>query len=376
MEVVFSTNICNRTHQFIETDPLFMGKRMLICKGLCQLIDSDFIPRVSATCKQGHMSIKVEFNNSFSGAVHARDFRTPACMSHGDGSKVVTFDINLVAQPGSADYCGLLVNNKTEERSIPIAVRIHKTLELADDKFYVITCGKASFKNAKNETSLVTLKLLDDNRKVSQAVFSKVYTLKAEISRPDGMHGFRVKNCIVFNKSNTSAPLIDENGCPYDKKIISPFTYHDTKGYATAQIEMFRFKEGSDVHFQCDIGLCRGACPDPSCNGISRPLPTEEGVLVAATSVFVLDPGQAPLVSELCDDVGGIRPSWLLWLCITLGVLFLIMLIINIFLCSAMTCACASTEVIEKEPSIIEDYDPYRSWHGSQYGSSLVSGTR
>jgi hypothetical protein len=25
--------------------------------------------------------------------------------------------------------------------------------------------------------------------------------------------------------------------------------------------------------------------------------------------------------------------------------------------------------VIEKEPSIIEEYDPYRSWHGSQYGS-------
>lgn len=38
-----------------------------------------------------------------------------------------------------------------------------------------------------------------------------------------------------------------------------------------------------------------------------------------------------------------------------------------------MSCSCARTEVIEKEPSIIEDYDPYRSWHGSQYGSRLVS---
>lgn len=26
-------------------------------------------------------------------------------------------------------------------------------------------------------------------------------------------------------------------------------------------------------------------------------------------------------------------------------------------------------KIIEKEPSIIEEYDPYRSWHGSQYGS-------
>ncbi|XP_044754911.1 uncharacterized protein LOC123313883 isoform X1 [Coccinella septempunctata] len=340
-------------------------------KGYCELIDSDFIPQVSATCKQEHMSIRVAFNGSFNGAVHARDFRTPACMSHGDGGKLVTLDINLAAQQGSPDYCGLLVNNRTDERSVPIAVRIHKTLELADDKFYVITCGKASFKNAKNETSSVSLKILDGTRKVAQTVYSKSYTLRAEISRPDGIHGFRVKNCIVFNKFNTSAPLIDENGCPADKEVISQFAYNDNKGYATAEIKsMFRFSEGSDVHFQCDIGLCRGACPDPSCNGAkSKPLPTDEGVFMASTSVFVIDPGQAPLVSELCDDVGGVRPSWLLWLCITLGVLFLIMLIINIFLCSAMTCACTSTEIIDKEPSIIEDYDPYRSWHGSQYGS-------
>lgn len=65
----------------------------------------------------------------------------------------------------------------------------------------------------------------------------------------------------------------------------------------------------------------------------------------------------------------GYHPLWLLYLCIAFGILFLIMLIINVFLCSAMTCSCSKTEVIEKEPSIIEEYDPYRSWHGSQYGS-------
>ncbi|RZC32491.1 hypothetical protein BDFB_002651 [Asbolus verrucosus] len=57
------------------------------------------------------MKIKVAFNNSFSGAVHARDFRTGSCMVHGDGGKVVTLDINLLAQQGTSDYCGLLVNN-------------------------------------------------------------------------------------------------------------------------------------------------------------------------------------------------------------------------------------------------------------------------
>jgi len=74
------------------------------------------------------------------------------------------------------------------------------------------------------------------------------------------------------------------------------------------------------------------------------------------------------VVQTLYDD-SGVHPLWLLWLAVALGILFLIMLIINIFLCSAMTCSCTRTDIIEKEPSIIEDYDPYRSWHGSQYGS-------
>lgn len=72
------------------------------------------------------------------------------------------------------------------------------------------------------------------------------------------------------------------------------------------------------------------------------------------------------VIAATCE---GIHPPWLLWLCIALGVLFLIMLLMNIFLCTAMSCSCARTEIIEKEPSIIEEYDPYRSWHGSQYGS-------
>ncbi|KRT85417.1 hypothetical protein AMK59_2129, partial [Oryctes borbonicus] len=261
---------------------------------------------------------------------------------------------------------------KTEERSVPIAVRIHKTLELADDKFYVITCGKAGFKNSKNETSLVSLRLLEGTRKVTQAVYSRKYNLHVELSKPDGTYGFRVKSCFAFNKLNNREALIDETGCPVNSGVITPFTYDDKKGQADAQLKMFRFPENSEVHFQCDVGLCKDTCPEPTCDSDgsqSKPLVTNEGVLLAATSVFVLDPSEAPLVQELYEDDGTIRPSWLLWLCIALGVLFLIMLIINIFLCSAMTCACARTEIIEKEPSIIEDYDPYRSWHGSQYGS-------
>lgn len=91
-------------------------------QGWCQLIDTDFTPQVTATCKTGHMNIRVAFNNSFYGAVHARDFRTPACMAHGDGGKLVTLDINLIASPNSSEYCGLLVNNVSTYLSIPISL--------------------------------------------------------------------------------------------------------------------------------------------------------------------------------------------------------------------------------------------------------------
>lgn len=349
------------------------------------LVDQEFTPLVTATCKGGYMTIKVATNQSFYGTIHSRDYRTNSCMSFGTGSHTTTLGINLLAPPGSPDQCGVLVNNKTEERSVPIAVRLHRTLELAEDKFYVITCGKAGFKNAKNETSLVSLKLLDKSKKVrvNEVLYSHQYVLRADISRPDGSYGIRVKSCFAFNKRNNSVPLIDEQGCPYNPKVISSFKWDPTINSADAVLySMFRFPESSQMNFQCDIAVCKGACPEPVCDDDIETLPTaqarafnkdvysdhpEEGTLMASTSVFVLEPGASPYVEGICE--GNVYPAWLLYLCIAFGLMFLIMLIINVFLCSAMTCACARTEIIEKEPSIIEDYDPYRSWHGSQYGS-------
>lgn len=130
-------------------------------------------------------------------------------------------------------------------------VRIHRTLELADDKFYVITCGKAGFLNARNETSQVSLRLLENGRRVSQAVYGRPYILRAEISKPDGTYGFRVKSCSAFNKQNGSVPLVDERGCPVNPDVIGQFVYDEKNGVADAQLAaMFRFPDSTQVHFQ------------------------------------------------------------------------------------------------------------------------------
>jgi len=169
--------------------------------------------------------------------------------------------------------------------------------------------------------------------------------------------------------------LIDDRGCSIDG-VMSRFIPSADGQSATSMISsMFKFPDGAEVQLQCDIIQCNGKCPDDEkCNGDSsvkggRALgQTEDGLLLAATTVFVLDPSELPILAPICDATG-IRPHWLLWLTIVLGVLFLIMLLMNLFLCTAMSCSCARTEIVEKEPSIIEEYDPYRSWHGSQYGS-------
>jgi len=314
----------------------------------------------------------------------------------------------MLAEKGADDYCGIFVSDPaSDERSVAVAVRTHRTLELVDDKFYMITCGKAGFQNTKNQTSIVNLQLLRNDKKVEQVVYGQEYTLRADITHPDGQFGMRVKRCFSFSDTNNTVQLVDDKGCP-ETSIISPFVYDKENGRAEAKLySMFKFPDSNRVHFQCDILVCKDDCEEPICggNGVNvtnfadntkaddvgnvdvgnGPLaqarafepradallqPAEDGALMASYSVFVVEPGASALdVESVCTDCG-VSPPWLLYLCIAFGILFLVMLIINVFLCSAMTCSCARTDSIEKEPSIIEEFDPYtRSWQGSQYGS-------
>lgn len=96
-----------------------------------------------------------------------------------------------------------------------LAVRVHRTLELADDKFYVITCGKAGFHRDGN--ALVLLKFYDPadvDRRVLEAVYGRPYTISAELTQPNGTHGIRVKSCFAFSSKspNASIALIDNRG--------------------------------------------------------------------------------------------------------------------------------------------------------------------
>ena len=75
-----------------------------------QGVDSVFSPSVTATCRAGVMNIVVETNNNFLGAVHARDYRRPACTNYGQGTSSTSLKINLLADQNTDQYCGVFVN--------------------------------------------------------------------------------------------------------------------------------------------------------------------------------------------------------------------------------------------------------------------------
>ena len=80
-----------------------------------------------------------------------------------------------------------------------------------------------------------------------------------------------------------------------------------------------------------------------------------------------------------CD----VSKSFVFYLCIAFGILFLVMLLVNVYMCCAVGGSTCFPQINnENQPnqqqsfekkSKPEEFDPYsRSWHGSQYGSRYV----
>lgn len=78
------------------------------------------------------MNIKVIFTSPYSGAVHARDYRNPNCMTFGNGTTTVGMSLNLLAKKDQSDYCGILISNVSGD------VRFFKAFLTKFINFYLI----------------------------------------------------------------------------------------------------------------------------------------------------------------------------------------------------------------------------------------------
>jgi hypothetical protein len=70
-----------------------------------------FSPIVTATCRAGVMTVKVETLDSFLGVVQSRDYRKPECSSYGENTRVTYLRINMLSLTTDPDYCGVFVTD-------------------------------------------------------------------------------------------------------------------------------------------------------------------------------------------------------------------------------------------------------------------------
>lgn len=370
----------------------------------CQLLDYEyddgglaesFQPSVKASCVGGTMTIRVDTKQPFEGIVHGPNRTEPGCSVQGRGGLKTYLRIDLTKTSGEEGSCGVKYNQRTEQRKVAIAVRAHPTIELLEDRLYVVSCGRAGFQNSRNQVSVVQLKVAlpgEDTRKIDTVLEGSRYKLKAEVLDHDPEFDIHIRRCFAFDETDTSLQLVDDRGCSVER-LISDFTYDKTKGTAEAVLfSMFRLPHSNRTYFQCDVAICRGECAKPLCTDADERLKLqatgqltsldeqeedpfekpEDDAVTTSTSVFVAQPGSEASASAVyCSGIGGLGAAdsdWLLWLCIAFGILFAVMLLINIFLCSAMTCSCTKSEIIEKEPSVYDDYSIYDSQYGYTNG--------
>jgi len=226
----------------------------------------EFQPSVKASCVGGTMTIRVDTAQPFYGVVHGPDRSAPGCSVTGRGATKTFLKLDLAAPQGSPASCGVKYNPSTEERRVAIGVRAHNTIELLEDRLYVVTCGKAGFQNSRNEVSVVQLQVTDGVSKRSAVLEGSAYTLRAEVLNHDPNFGILVKRCFAFDNSETSLPLVDDRGCR-TTKLLSEFQYDEAAGRADATLySMFRLPNSNRTYFQCDVEICTGSCPKPACN--------------------------------------------------------------------------------------------------------------
>lgn len=53
---------------------------------------------------------------------------------------------------------------------------------------------------------------MENERRVRETVYGREYSIKAELTHPNGSYGIRVRNCFAFDKRNTTIRLIDDRG--------------------------------------------------------------------------------------------------------------------------------------------------------------------
>lgn len=101
---------------------------------------------VTNTCERDSMHVNIRTSRPFHGVIHTRQQRSkPICSVEGNGDTEYNLEISHVLSQQDPNYCGVIKARRESPDdkdllSVVIAVRVHRNIELSDDKFFLLNC--------------------------------------------------------------------------------------------------------------------------------------------------------------------------------------------------------------------------------------------
>lgn len=132
---------------------------------------------VSNVCEKNHMKATIRLNKPFYGIIHAKDRRKkPNCVIEGNGDQTYVLDLSYTQVQSEPEFCGVMSHppaiSSTRQASAPmqliaqsadnttsstvspsvqlqqptlsivLVVRLHKTIEFSEDRYFLLSCIK------------------------------------------------------------------------------------------------------------------------------------------------------------------------------------------------------------------------------------------
>jgi len=259
------------------------------------------IKDLQVQCEKDMMRVRIQFDRPFYGMVFSKGHYSNINCVHvpsGLGQTQATFDIGMQScgmsssvndAYGSPTPQGSFIENTIIIQYDPLLQEVWDQARRLRCTWYDFYEKAVTFRPYQVDMlDPVTANFLGDNLRCWMQIqvgkgpqasevtgivkIGQTMTMVLGVKDDENKFDMMVRNCVAHDGQRAPIQLVDERGCVSRPKIMSPFkkvkNFDATANVlAFAYFQAFKFPDSMNVHFQCVVQVCRGACPEPQCPG-------------------------------------------------------------------------------------------------------------